>query len=421
MFRYVLKNYMNNNNNRVLIIRHFSSVNANANFNDKTIELHITKNNTTTKHSFPFVWLRDNCKCDACLHKASSSRIINWEQFDLNVKPKSVEYHNERKILKIKWNDKDEHISEFSYEWLEARNFSKSNREEYLKKFYCLPKKLWGKNEYSSAMEYFDFTKILESDLELYKWLKSFSINGIATITGVSSTENEVRKIADRVGFIRKTHYGEEFMVKAKDNTSNVAYLSSNLQMHTDLPYYEYVPGVNLLHCLVQSKSDGAQNLLVDGFYIAEKLRKEYPKEFKLLTTVLIDWSDIGQEDEKSFHSIYRAPMICTDYDGRLTRINHSIPQRDSFFAVPIEEVQEWYKALSLFIKLIYDEAIELKTKEGTILCFDNRRAVHGRKQYIDTDDNCRHIIGAYLDWDEIYSKLRVLQKKYDENFKYVI
>jgi gamma-butyrobetaine dioxygenase len=213
-------------------------------------------------------------------------------------------------------------------------------------------------------MEFFDFTKILETDLELYKWLRSLTVNGIATITGVPESEWEARKIADRVGFIRKTHYGEEFMVKAKDATSNVAYLSANLQMHTDLPYYEYVPGVNLLHCLVQSKSGGAQNLLIDGFYVADKLKREHPKEYKLLSTVLIDWSDIGEEDT-SFHSLYRAPMICTDYDGNFMRINHSIPQRDSLFSVPLEDVQEWYKALSLFIKIVYDESVMLKTDEG--------------------------------------------------------
>lgn len=40
--------------------------------------------------------------------------------------------------------------------------------------------------------------------------------------------------------------YRELFSVKAKPGTSNVAYLSGPLQLHTDLPYYEYKPGVGL-------------------------------------------------------------------------------------------------------------------------------------------------------------------------------
>jgi hypothetical protein len=37
----------------------------------------------------------------------------------------------------------------------------------------------------------------------------------------------------------------EEYMVKHQPGTSNLAYTSGNLQMHTDLPYYDYKPGVS--------------------------------------------------------------------------------------------------------------------------------------------------------------------------------
>jgi hypothetical protein len=37
----------------------------------------------------------------------------------------------------------------------------------------------------------------------------------------------------------------EEYMVRHQPGTSNLAYTSGNLQMHTDLPYYDYKPGVS--------------------------------------------------------------------------------------------------------------------------------------------------------------------------------
>jgi gamma-butyrobetaine dioxygenase len=37
----------------------------------------------------------------------------------------------------------------------------------------------------------------------------------------------------------------EEYMVKHQPGTSNLAYTSGNLQIHTDLPYYNYKPGVS--------------------------------------------------------------------------------------------------------------------------------------------------------------------------------
>lgn len=98
--------------------------------------------------------------------------------------------------------------------------------------------------------------------------------------------------------------------MKAKEGTSNVAYLSAPLQLHTDLPYYEYKPGVNLLHCLVQSESSGGANQISDGFYVANLMRKEFPEDYRILTTTLVNWNDIGNENGNDFHSIYRAPVI---------------------------------------------------------------------------------------------------------------
>lgn len=337
---------------------------------------------------------------------------------NLTIKLKThSQFDDLRRVLHVTWNDNENHTSTFDYDWLKARNFSLENREDYLKNLYRPEKKLWSKNDFADILQSFDFTKIMENDQELHDWLNCLSINGVAIINNTPQTEGEARKIADRVGFIRRTHYGEEFMVKAKEGTSNVAYLSAPLQMHTDLPYYHYAPGVNLLHCLVQSKSSGAQNLISDAFYVANLMKEKFPAEFASLSTVLVNWTDIGQEETgPPFHSVYRAPMICLDYEKQLERINHSIPQRGSFFTVPLIEVKGWYKALAKFVELIHREAVEFKTEEGTILCFDNSRLVHGRKKYEDANGNYRHLVGAYLDWDEIFSRLRVLQTHLRKN-----
>lgn len=43
----------------------------------------------------------------------------------------------------------------------------------------------------------------------------------------------------------------------------------------------------------------------------------------------------------------------------------------------------------------------------GEILTFDNIRVFHGRSTY----EGDRHLEGGYLDWDYVYSKIRVLRK----------
>lgn len=53
------------------------------------------------------------------------------------------------------------------------------------------------------------------------------------------------------------------------------------------------------------------------------------------------------------------------DHGGNVNRISHSIPQRDSFFSVDVEQVDEWYHSLRAFIDILYEEAVYFKTDPG--------------------------------------------------------
>lgn len=100
------------------------------------------------------------------------------------------------------------------------------------------------------------------------------------------------------------------------------------------------------------------------------------------------------------------------DASGHYTRINHSVPQRDSHFNVPLEQVLPWYRSYARFVQLARQDAHSFKTQPGDVLTFNNIRLLHGRTGYDDTEQNSRYIVGAYLDWDIIYSRLRVLKKR---------
>ena len=47
----------------------------------------------------------------------------------------------------------------------------------------------------------------------------------------------------------------------------------------------------------------------------------------------------------------------------------------------------------------------------GDIVTFDNWRLLHGRQSYTSSCGKRRHLEGAYLDWDEVMSRLRILRK----------
>ncbi|XP_032529083.2 gamma-butyrobetaine dioxygenase-like [Danaus plexippus] len=359
-------------------------------------------------YSFPHVWLRDNCQCDQCFHKFAQSRIIDWSKFNLNSFPKDVV--KDENSVRITWDDG--HISQYTTNWLLFRSFNRDKQQYYDNYIYKPEKIVWHGKEFSKICTKHDYKAIVETDEALYKWLYNLSTYGVALIENTPPSEHSMESIVDRIGFKKRTHYGHNFIVQNVPNTNNVAYLSSTLQLHTDLPYYEYCPGANLLHCLVQTNSKGGENLLSDCHYTARYMKQKHPDAYKLLTEVEVEWSDIGTEQGNEFYKLHRGPVICTDKHGDITRINFSIPQRGSYLPIPIELVKPWFEAHSMFFEFNTKFSANFKTKSGDILTFDNIRLLHGRNQYKDSAENVRKLIGAYVDWDEIYSRLRCLKVK---------
>ncbi|XP_023941064.1 gamma-butyrobetaine dioxygenase [Bicyclus anynana] len=357
---------------------------------------------------FPNVWLRDNCRCEQCFHLSAKSRILELNKFNVNVKVKDV--IREETSIQVIWDD--EHLSRYSLNWLKLRSFTPQEQLKYTNELYRPVKTPWHGNDFHKVCTRHDYKEILDSDAALYRWLLDLSTYGVALVQNAPQSEAALDKIVERIGFTKRTHYGVKFVVENVANTSNVAYLSSNLQMHVDLPYYEYCPGVNMLHCLVQTLGEGGENLLSDGHFAASYMKEHHPAEYKLLIDTEVEWSDVGVEHGNEFFKLYRSPVISLDRHGQIKRINFSVPQRGSHFPCPIEIVKPWYEAHNLFYELNKKFAAKFKTKVGDILVFDNIRLLHGRNAYEDKSDNVRKLIGAYLDWDEIYSRFRCLKAK---------
>ncbi|XP_068626489.1 gamma-butyrobetaine dioxygenase [Battus philenor] len=364
---------------------------------------------------FPYVWLRDNCKCEKCFHPTAKSRILDWSKFDINAKPKDITKHED--YIHVTWNDG--HVSTFGLNWLKFRSFTPENQHKYTNELYKPSKVTWKGENFNQVCRKHDYSEIISSDEALLNWLKDTSVYGVSLIQNTPDNVNSIDDVVKRIGFPKQTHYGVRFIVQNVANTSNVAYLSSNLQMHTDLPYYEYCPGVNLLHCLVQTKSLGGENTLSDCHYIANYMKQNHHKEYEILTDTEVEWSDIGTENGNEFYKLYRSPVISLDKHGEVIRVNFSIPQRGNHFPGPIEQVKPWYEAYSLFYKLNQQFSAKFKVDPGNILVFDNIRMLHGRSKYQDSEDNIRKLIGVYVDWDEIYSRIRSLKVKLNNETLY--
>nr|XP_045617057.1 gamma-butyrobetaine dioxygenase-like [Procambarus clarkii]XP_045617058.1 gamma-butyrobetaine dioxygenase-like [Procambarus clarkii]XP_045617059.1 gamma-butyrobetaine dioxygenase-like [Procambarus clarkii]XP_045617060.1 gamma-butyrobetaine dioxygenase-like [Procambarus clarkii] len=359
---------------------------------------------------FPYVWLRDNCLCSACFHAVSNSRLHLIKDFDLHAQPSTVQVLGEGKQVEVVWSDG--HIGKYPAAWLRPRAFNATQR------FARTPKlrlnRIYWDAKLLENIPQASFQELLQDDTVLLSWLQQLEVMGFVLVSGAPSEPGQVYKLAERVGFIKKTHYGESFTVKKKQDPSNVAYLSGPLQLHGDLPYYEYMPGVQFIHCIVQYEGEGGESLVTDAVHVAHELKRLHPEKYRILTDTPVDWFDIGTDELGEFYKVLKRPMICVDAIGEIQRINLSQPQRDSFFSIPANEVAGWYNAMVTYYHLLSDPCycLRFKMAPGSILTFDNLRIVHGRTGY-DLGPGERHVEGCYMDWDEVRSRRRVLEVKF--------
>lgn len=254
----------------------------------------------------------------------------------------------------------------------------------------------------------FAYAQILEGGESLRAALTHFAKYGWFHVVDAPAEPAEVERLISAFGRIRETNYGRLFDVVVKPTAENLAYTDLGLEAHTDNPYRQPVPGVQVLHCL-QAGAEGGENRLVDGLGVAEALRRDDPDSFAILsrTPVQFAWSD-----GETFLSD-EAPVIDLDVTGevRSLRYNHR-----SFRAIAAGETAQrdaWRAAYTKLAGLVNapDVGVELKLEAGEMLVMDNQRLLHARLAFTSAPTAARHLQGAYADHDEVYSTLARLNQ----------
>lgn len=241
-------------------------------------------------------------------------------------------------------------------------------------------------------------------------WLDAVRRFGFALMTGVPGESGAVARVAELFGYVRETNYGRWFDVRSEVNPVNLAYTGLGLQVHTDNPYRDPVPTLQLLHCLANS-AEGGDSTVVDGFKAAALLREESPGDFALLAghSVPFEYRGTG-----GVHLYARMPMIELTPEGRLRAIrfnNRSAAPLD----LPYEVMADYYRAYRRFAAILERPALEVSFKlaPGELFIVDNTRVLHGRKGYAGA--GTRHLQGCYADKDGLLSTLSVLRAQAGE------
>ncbi|VDO52127.1 unnamed protein product, partial [Haemonchus placei] len=370
---------------------------------------------------FPLTWLRD-CSPDPATYTISPAMVarnLRMNEFDVEQNPKSIRIENDQ--LVIDWEGTQ---SRFDSDWLLFRNPSDELTRKLRRQVYLFPDTTWDKEEIERRLQKFDYSAVLIDDKTLHDFLEAVCMDGIALIkNGPVGTRRAVPDIGERIGLIQNTHFGKVFEVATKPDASNMAYASrSGLPFHTDFPSLANPPQLQMLH-MIEHAEQGGNSLFVDGFHVAEQLRREQPEAFDILTKYSIEFIEEGFDvhegpDGKSqkfdYNMCARHRTIKLDDSGRVVKIQFGNAMRSWFYDCEPEKIQEIYRALKIFTDYCYKKENILKfgLENGDTVLWANTRLLHTRDEYHNAPNCNRTLTGCYFTWDIIKSKVRYLRRK---------
>lgn len=244
----------------------------------------------------------------------------------------------------------------------------------------------------------------LEQDAVLLDALQHYLSRGFLLLRGTPTAPDSILSIARRFGFVRETNFGAFFEVVSSPDSTDLAYRPVALGPHTDNPYRNPVPGIQLLHCL-QNQTSGGESTLVDSLAVAERLRGEDPQGFALLATVPVRFE--YRDADTVLVSVQ--PMIELDGRGAMVGVYYS-PRLDDIPLMSERDTRAYHRARRRMGELLADPRYELRLRlgPGELMMFDNNRVLHGRSAF-DPSEGHRQLQGCYIDRDGPRSRYRVL------------
>ncbi|CAL8352661.1 unnamed protein product [Merluccius merluccius] len=294
---------------------------------------------------YPYTWLRDNCQCLNCTLQSAQARSLLFSQLDIHTGLHTVQV-NDNNQVSIVWPD--QHVSDFELQWLRKRCFSAASRQAMQEELFVNERIYWdSKLRIPTA----NFEEVLNDNKAALAWLLALKRIGIVYLRGAPSEEGQVARLSKRIGYLRLTFYGPTWQVQDKAMAVNVAYTSGDLSLHTDYPALHYTPGVQFLHCVEQAQQ-GGESEVVDGFHMAELLRREDPQAFHTLSSLRVDFDDMGK-DYCDFMVHSKNHIIDVDCEGQVSRINFNNATRNSVLDLPLHQVQEFYRALKAYVDIL--------------------------------------------------------------------
>ncbi len=229
---------------------------------------------------------------------------------------------------------------------------------------------------------------------------------GFALVRHVPAVNQGSREFLDLIGYTRMTNNGDIEDIKAlpRGQHYDLSMTPRALEPHVDNPYRIPQPGYTTLHCL-RNDAEGGESVLIDGLFVAEKIRRERPDLFAALSTTPVVYRYC--DDQAILENT--APFIDVAPDGRILHLRFH-GRCDQVVAADPDVLDTFYAARRMYSGIISSAAAQLvfKLQPGELFMVDNYRLFHARRGF-RLDTGIRHMQQAYVDRDVVSSRQKTL------------
>lgn len=351
---------------------------------------------------FHAIWLRDNAQDPETRSAANGQRLITVS--DIPVDTVISDISLAETTISLTFSPEQKTVS-FDLYWLADHQYDVDHVRE--KGWVNRIVECWDKG-LSNSLPIAAFSDISSSEKQLGQWLSDVRRFGVAKIIEGRHQSGALLDVVALFGYVRETNYGRWFEVRSEVNPTNLAYTGLGLQAHTDNPYRDPVPTLQILYCLENSVA-GGDSSVVDGFKVAERLKAEEGAHFDILSRYPAQFEYVG-EDGVCLRS--KRPMIELSPDGEMIAIRFNNRSCAPLIDIPFDHMPLYYQAYRHFSDIVNDPqmAVTFKLSPGECFIVDNTRVLHARNSFDGTGS--RWLQGCYADKDALLSRLAIIEKK---------
>ena len=354
------------------------------------------------RHRFHALWLRDNAQDAATRSAGNGQRLITI--LDIPAETRIADASAAGGTLSLRFEPEGK-VIDYDARWLARHAYDGVTQQA---PGWTAPGIERWDSRLHNQVPVETWADVTADRRALGRWLAAVRCYGFAVMTGTPTEPGTLCKVAELFGYVRETNYGRWFEVRAEVNPNNLAYTNLGLQAHTDNPYRDPVPTLQILACL-ENSVEGGDSIVVDGFKVVERLKAENPRGFALLSGHA---ARFAYEGSAGVRLRSKRPMIELGPDGELIAVRFNNRSLAATTDVPYEDMAAYYAAYRRFAELIEDPSMEVtfKLKPGELFIVDNTRVLHARKSFSGTGK--RWLQGCYADKDGLYSTLAAIEEE---------